>query len=181
MRFMGYAGPGREKTRRLPGHIVAGILDVILSRFLEPRQLGFPQGPFDAGRRTDHQAALRDFGVFGDQCPGPDDTVVFDHDSVHQHGTHADQDAIVNGTAMKYDVVTDRDVVTDDQGIRVVGHVEQREVLDVGTMADPNIVDVAATTLWNHTLDSDSMTTSPTITAVSSMKTVSAMVGVTPR
>ena len=136
--------PVGKRRGGLPGHIVAGILDVVLGRFLEPRQLGVPQGPFGAGRRTDHQAARRDFGVFGDQCPGPDDTVVSDHGSVHQHGTHADQNAIVNGTAVEHDVVTDRDVVTDDQGIRVVGHVEQREVLDVGTMADPNIVDVAA-------------------------------------
>ena len=104
---------------------MAGVLDVVVGRFLEPRQFGFAQGPFDAGRRADHQAARRDPGMFGDQGPGPDDTVVLDDDSVHQHGTHADQDAVVNRTAMEHDVVSDRNVVADNQGIRVVRHVEE--------------------------------------------------------
>ena len=41
-------------------------------------------------------------------------------------------------------MVTDRDVVAENQGIGIVRHVEQREVLDVGTPADPNEIDVAA-------------------------------------
>ena len=40
--------PGRPWG--LPGHIVAGVLDVVLGRLFEPRQLGFPEWPFDVGR-----------------------------------------------------------------------------------------------------------------------------------
>ena len=76
-------------------------------------------------------------------APAPIRQSSADHDSVHQHGTHADQDAIVNRTAMQHDVVTDRDIVADNQGIRVVSHVEKREILDVGAPADPNEIDVA--------------------------------------
>ena len=45
---------------------------------------------------------------------------------------------------MQHDVVADRDVVAENQWIRVMCHVEQGEVLDVGAPPDPDIIDVAA-------------------------------------
>jgi len=44
---------------------------------------------------------------------------------------------------MQYDMVPDRHVVSDDQGMSIVGHMQHAEVLDVGPIADSNKVHIA--------------------------------------
>ena len=76
-------------------------------------------------------------------------------------------------------VVADRDIVADDAGIPAVD-MEQREILDICALADPDRRDVAPQNSIEPDTAAGADLTSPTITAPGAMKTSSAIFGQMP-
>src|SRR6185369_13968036 len=57
---------------------------------------------------------------------------------------HADQHPILNRTTVEYCRMADGHLVTDDQRMGIVSHMEHTEVLHIGPLTDPDIVHIPA-------------------------------------
>ena len=69
---------------------------------------------------------------------------MLDMHAVEQHRLHADQHAILDGAAMNHRRMPDGHLVTDDGRMRLPHHVHHRQILDIGALADANVIHVAA-------------------------------------
>lgn len=90
-------------------------LDVIARRVREVLLLAIGQRPCLAHRGPRIQIARGQRLARRYQAAGTDHYAGFDHRLVHHDGAHADQAAVVDLTAMQDRLVSDRDLVADDQ------------------------------------------------------------------
>src|SRR5439155_8507332 len=72
------------------------------------------------------------------------DCMFTDRDIVQDYGAHADQAMGLNGAPVQHDTMTHRDVILEDQWTLELHDVSDRTVLDVGVLADPDEMNVAA-------------------------------------
>jgi len=94
-------------------------------------------GTHPEGIRLDN-CFLGEQGTCGDDGAGSDDG------AVENDGTHADEAAGFNGAAVKYSVVAYGDIVANVDAILFFHAVENAVVLNVGIVADSDLVNVAA-------------------------------------
>src|SRR6266446_400499 len=92
-----------------------------------------------------HPEGVRlDNRFFGEQGTGGDDRAGPDDGAVEEDGAHADETAGFDGAAVEDGVVAYGDVVADVDAVLFFHAVEDAVVLNVGIVADANLVDVAA-------------------------------------
>src|SRR4051812_32648398 len=65
-------------------------------------------------------------------------------DAVQQHRTHADQYAILDRGAMNDGRVPDGYFIANDRRMRVSHHVDHGQVLDIGALADADVINIAS-------------------------------------
>ena len=87
-------------------------------------------------------------GARKDEGPGGDDAARSDDGVVENRCTHADQAVVLDRCAVNGGVVADRDIVS-DMGLRGMGRtvvkgMDDRPVLNIGSVTDGNRIDVAA-------------------------------------
>jgi len=81
---------------------------------------------------------------------GRDDDLILDHGAIEYHGGHADQAAMADTRRVQHGLVAHRDVVADDERQaarlrrRVMHHVQNTAVLNIGTCPDLDPIDIAA-------------------------------------
>lgn len=124
-------------------HILPGIVCIVLRGFFDPSSLLLRHRAFHLGRRTEDEALGRNNHTLSDQRSGSHNAVFPDHGAVHHNRAHADQDAILDCASVQDHMVADGDVVSNDERMGVVGDVQEAKVLNVGTVADTDVVHVA--------------------------------------
>lgn len=106
--------------------------------------ISWRERPANFGWMTHHEAARRDDSALGNERAGGDDAAGTDLRAVKNDRTHADEAAVLDGAAVKGDGVADGDVIAEDEWVGIAHDVEDAAVLDVGTRADADEVDVTA-------------------------------------
>ena len=92
-----------------------------------------------------HPEGIRlDDRLLGKQCTGGDDGAGSDDGAVEDNGAHADEAAGFNSATVEDGVVAYSDVVADVDAVLFFHAVEDAVVLNVGVVADANLVNVAA-------------------------------------
>ena len=93
---------------------------------------------------THPQGIRLDNRFLGEQCTGGDDGAGSDDDAVENDRAHADETAGFNGAAVEYSVVANGDIVANVDAILFFHAVEDAVVLNVGIVADSDLVNVTA-------------------------------------
>src|SRR5581483_4603633 len=122
----------------------AGVKQIVLSDtfYLSGNELG--RDVFDLSCRDATVDRSRfDPGAFQYDRAGGDDRVFSDLGVVHNDGTHADEDAIVDDAAMYDGVMTYRNVVADANTGFLVCPVDNDTVLDIYLIAKVDTIDIA--------------------------------------
>ena len=92
-----------------------------------------------------HPEGIRlDNCFLGEQCTGGDDGAGSDDGAVENDGAHADEAAGFDGAAVEDGVVAYGDIVANVDAVLFFHAVEDAVVLNVGIVADADLVDVAA-------------------------------------
>lgn len=112
--------------------IVFGILYVMLGVIRLSRADGFDV----FGRYAAPDLSGGDLRVLQHQGAGGDDGTFAHFAAVEQCRTHADEGVVADGAGVDGDVVADGDVRADVGRSRLMGHVDARPILHIGTVAD---------------------------------------------
>ena len=83
-------------------------------------------------------------GIFQHNGAGGDQAVLFHHGVIHDDGAHADEHIIFQGATVYDGAVADGNVIPDNGGGALIGAVDDRTILDIDLVADPDAVHVAA-------------------------------------
>src|ERR1035437_1595525 len=125
------------QVRLFVSQIVVGVAEDHLLVFLIQVAAEFPWGAHPEGVRLHDR-------LFGNQRAGGDDGAASDDRAVEDDGAHADQAAGFNGAAVQDGVVAHADVVAQVDAVLFFHAVEDTVVLNVGIVADADLVNVAA-------------------------------------
>src|ERR1039458_1190035 len=117
--------------------IVVGVAEDHLLVFFIQVAAEFPWGAHPEGVRLHDR-------LFGNQRAGGDDGAASDDRAVEDDGAHADQAAGFNGAAVQDGVVAHTDVVAQVDAVLFFHAVEDTVVLNVGIVADADLVNIAA-------------------------------------
>ena len=92
-----------------------------------------------------HPEGIRlDNRFLGEQGTGRDDGAGSDDGAVEDDGAHADEAAGFNGATVEYSVMANGDIVANVNAVLFFHTMEHAVVLNVGIVADADLVDVAA-------------------------------------
>ena len=97
----------------------------------------------DLARDARNERVRRDYCVLLDHGACRDNRAASDLCPCKNNGAHADQHVILDLTAVNACAVSDRHIVADDARV-LIRDMQTREILDVRTDADRDIVDIAA-------------------------------------
>ena len=97
----------------------------------------------DLARDARDERVRRDYCVLLDHGACRDNRAASDLCPCENNGTHADQHVILDLTAVNACAVSDRHIVADDARV-LIRDMQTREILDVRTDADRDIVNIAA-------------------------------------
>jgi hypothetical protein len=125
-------------------HILLCVSNVIRGGFFDPLEFRIRQQAFNFGRGSHDQALRGDVDSLGDQGSSANDTVFFDHNPVHDDGSHANQHSIMNRASMEDRMMAHGDVIAKGEGVGIMRDVQQAEVLNIGPMANADTIDVSA-------------------------------------
>lgn len=101
------------------------------------------QRPDDTSRRTDHERAGRDFGSSAHERVCADDRAGANFRAIENNGAHSDKHFVIEGTRVNDRRMTDRYPLPHNGG-KVIREMNDGRVLDVGTRADDDSVDITA-------------------------------------
>jgi hypothetical protein len=94
--------------------------------------------------RTHPEGIRLDNRFLGDQGTGGDDGAGSDDGAVEDDGAHSDEAAGFNGATVEYSVVANGDIVANEDAVFSFHAMEDAVVLNVGVVADADLVNVAA-------------------------------------
>jgi hypothetical protein len=126
-----------HQVRLLVTQIVVDVAKDCFLVFLVEAATECSWGTHPQGIRLDNRF-LGEQGTRGDDGAGSDDG------AVENDRAHADEAAGFDGAAVEYSVVADGDVVANVNAVLFLHAVQDAVVLNVGVVADADLVDVAA-------------------------------------
>ena len=123
--------------RALAGAVVVGV------GVHHPSRLFVGDLAHDLRRHAGDDGPLGHLEIGTDEGERGDDRPGTDHRAVHHHGVHADQRVVGDRAAVQHGAVAHRDVGA-DRGLASRVAMDRAVVLDVGTLADPDLPEIAA-------------------------------------
>ena len=122
------AGKPKTRARVYPVLKTAGISDIVLRRFPIQASSCSVTGRLTLAGDPRMRLLGGNDGAFCHERSCADDGVFPDHRAVHDDGAHSDQHPVLNSAAVQHDVVTDGDVIADDEGMVSCGDMQHAEV-----------------------------------------------------
>lgn len=119
-----------------------GVHDVVISRSAENLSLLGRNSFQEPGRIARVNRAGRNNRVLGDYSTSGNDATCANDGPVHNDGSHANQNVIFQGTAMNHRVVRNGYIVTNYGFVPLVGAVNDCAVLNVGSVANGDAIDI---------------------------------------
>ena len=114
--------------------------DVVLGTELQKGPLFIANGGDNFRGSTKCLHPGRNFRILGYETSGAQHHEFADLGPIQDHTTHSDQGKIANAAGMEHRRMSDRDVVADDRGMSLIGHVHNAIVLNVTSIAHPNVI-----------------------------------------
>ena len=123
--------------------VFAGDDDVFIGPALQVRAFFIAEGTHDLCGASENERTPGDFCAFGDERPGAYYGLCTDHCAIKDGRLHADEAFVPDFACVNYRSMPNRDVFAYLNAV-VVGQVDNRPVLHIGTFSDLDRVDVTA-------------------------------------
>src|SRR5690625_975419 len=120
------------------------ILDIVCGILPDSTDLLLTQLPdFPGGRSHIDITRIQHFSWRYQTARG-DDHIRMNHGTVQNGGVNTYQDSVVQCTAMDHGVMSNRHIISDPDGVRLMGHMHRCVVWDIGAAPDRTPVHIAA-------------------------------------